>query len=329
MGGGDDRRMKNPSSRRRSAALHTHLLALRDRFYPELAGQPPSAEWIGPMAFTPDGLPCVGFLRPGIVIAAGYNGYGGTYATAAGSAAAEMVLTDSIPEWVPEAIFSPRRLLDDKPYFLTEQKGLWQVAKSLCDQLQAVNRRISDALTLDHSEAFVTPAPLQQASRPPGQSTSAASVEAGVLQKFPAFLNYSLEELRRLLRLMQRWDLQKNTIIFTEGSPGGTCFVIVEGSVNVSIDARGQRQLLAVLRAGQIFGQVSIIEGIARSATCSAATDVVLLEIGQAECETLLRSESPLAIKFLSTLNEGLIKALRDADLRLLRIERKNHYEGA
>jgi CRP-like cAMP-binding protein len=150
----------------------------------------------------------------------------------------------------------------------------------------------------------------------------------------PAFLNYSLEELRRLLRLMQRWDLGKNTIIFTEGSPGGTCFVIVEGSVNVSIDARGQRQLLAVLRAGQIFGQVSIIEGIARSATCSAATDVVLLEIGQAECESLLGNGSPIAIKFLSTLflstlNEGLINALRDADLRLLRIERKNHYEVA
>ena len=185
MGGGDDRRMKNPNSRRRSPALHAHLLALRDRFYPELAGQPPSAEWIGPMAFTPDGLPCIGFPRPGIVIAAGYNGYGGSYATAAGNAAAEMVLTDSVPEWVPEAIFSPRRVLGDKPYFLTEQKGLWQVAKSLCDQLQAVNRRISDALTLDHSETFVTLVPQHQVSRPPGQSTSSGSVEARVLQKFP------------------------------------------------------------------------------------------------------------------------------------------------
>jgi len=79
---------------------------------------------------------------------------------------------------------------------------------------------------------------------------------------------------------MQRWDLSKNTIIFTEGSPGGTCFVIVDGGVNVSIDAHGQRQLLAILRAGEIFGQVSIIESATRSATCSAATDVVLLEIG-------------------------------------------------
>jgi glycine/D-amino acid oxidase-like deaminating enzyme len=67
MGGANDRPMKNPSSRRRSPAVHAHLLKLRDSFYPELAGQPPSAEWIGPMAFTPDGLPCIGFLRRGVM----------------------------------------------------------------------------------------------------------------------------------------------------------------------------------------------------------------------------------------------------------------------
>ena len=299
----------------------------REFFYPELAGQPPSAEWIGPMAFTPDGLPCIGFLRPGVVIAAGYNGYGGSYATAGGSAAAEMILSDSVLDWVPEAIFSPRRLMGDKPYFLTEQKGLWQVARSLCDQLQAVNRRISDALTFDQTGTLVTILPSQQVSRPPGQNTSSASIEVRSLRKCAAFANYSRDEVSSLLHLMQRWDLKKNTVIFTEGSPGGTCFVIVEGSVNVSINSRGQQQLLAILGAGQIFGQVSIIESIPRSATCTTRTDVVMLEIGQAECENLFKTGSSIALKFLSTLNDGLIAALRFSYLRLLQIERKNHYE--
>src|SRR6516225_3866712 len=136
MGGGHDRRMKNPSSRRRNAAIHAHLLALRDSFYPELAGQPPSAEWIGPMAFTPDGLPSIGFLRPGLLIAAGYNGYGGSYTTAAGHAAAEMAITNVVPDWLPEEIFSPRRLLTNEPLFLTEREGLWRVAASLCSRFR-------------------------------------------------------------------------------------------------------------------------------------------------------------------------------------------------
>src|SRR5262249_58845276 len=112
------------------------------------AGRPPSAEWVGPMAFTPDGLPCIGFLRPGLVIAAGYNGYGGSYTTAAGHAAAEMAITDAVPDALPEEIFSPLRLLSDEPLFLTERKGLWRLAASLCQQIQSVNRRLFDALTL-------------------------------------------------------------------------------------------------------------------------------------------------------------------------------------
>jgi hypothetical protein len=97
FGGGNDRPMKNPALRRRSLGIHNLLLRLRDRYYPELCGQPPTSEWVGPMAFTPDALPAVGFVRPGVILAAGYNGYGGSYTTAAGQASAEMALTDESP----------------------------------------------------------------------------------------------------------------------------------------------------------------------------------------------------------------------------------------
>ena len=124
---------------------------------------------------------------------------------------------------------------------------------------------------------------------------------------------------------MRRWDLTKDTVIFTEGSPGGTCFVIVEGAVDVSINAHGQQQLLATLTAGAVFGQMSLIEGVPRSATCSVRADAVLLEIEREPCEELLRSGSAMALKFLATLNEGLISALRGADLRLMQLDRPSH----
>jgi glycine/D-amino acid oxidase-like deaminating enzyme len=168
MGGGDDRPMKNPYSRRRSVAMHAHLISLRDSFYPELVGQPPSAEWVGPMAFTPDGLPCIGFLRPGVVIAAGYNGYGGSYTTSAGHAAADMVLTDRVPDTIPDEVFSPRRLIRDDPLFLTERTGLWRIAASLCDQLQTVNRQISEALILQQADPLTTGETSQTAVAPAG-----------------------------------------------------------------------------------------------------------------------------------------------------------------
>ena len=110
FGGGDDRPLANPHSRRRSGAVHRLLLELRDGYFPELRGQPPSTEWIGPMAFTPDQLPAIGLLRPGLVVAAGFNGYGGSYTTAAGEAAAELAV-GSPPPWLAADVFTPRRLL--------------------------------------------------------------------------------------------------------------------------------------------------------------------------------------------------------------------------
>jgi len=322
MGGGNDRRMKNPSMRRRSPAVHARLLSLRDSFYPELVGQPPSAEWVGPMAFTPDGLPCIGFLRPGLVIAAGYNGYGGSYTTAAGHAAAEMAITNVVPDWLPEEIFSPRRLLTNEPLFLTEREGLWRVAASLCRQIQSVNRKLSEALTLQQPTPVLPTSSAAQILRPAGQGRPTDSIEPESLRAYDSFSKFSREEICHLLRLMRRWDLPKDTIIFTEGSPGGTCFVILEGAIDVSINAHGQQQLLTTLNAGNVFGQMSLIEGVPRSATCSVRSDAVLLEIERQPCEELFHSGSSLALKCLATLNEGLISTLRGADLRLMQLDR-------
>ena len=328
MGGGDDRKMRNPLSRRRSAKIHARLLELRDALYPELAGQPPSTEWIGAMAFTPDGLPCIGFLREGMIVAAGYNGYGGSYTTAAGHAAAEMALTGQTPDWVPEEIFSPRRLLHDDPLFLTETTGLWRIAASLCDQLQAVNRRISDALIL-HQVAPLSPAkPHSLISRPEGRNKPIENIDSEALRSYSSFKKFTMSEVRKLIACMRRWDLPRGTTVFSEGSLGQSCFVILEGSVDVSIESRGQQQLLATLQAGSVFGQMSLIASVPRSATCTAQTDLVLLEIDKDECEQLLRSRSPVAIKLLATLNEGLISALRGADRRLMQIEFVANHDG-
>ena len=328
MGGADDRPMKNPSSRRRSPAVHEHLMKLRDSFYPELMGRPPSSEWIGPMAFTPDGLPCIGILRPGLIVAAGYNGYGGSYTTAAGHATAEMAITDLVPEWLPEEIFSPRRFLSDEPLFLTERKGLWRVAVSLSRQIQSVNRQLSEALTLQQSTPAI-PKTITQIVGPLGESSTTDGIEAESLRKFASFSKFSVEEIRELLRLMRRWDLPKDSIVFTEASPGGSCFVILEGSVDVSTASRGQQQILATLNAGSVFGQISLIDNVPRSATCSVRSKAVLLEIVRGPCEDLLRGGTILALKLLATLNEGLILALRGADLRLMQLDKAESLKGS
>ena len=327
MGGGADRPMANPSSRRRSPRVHERLLALRDRYYPELRGCPPSAEWVGPMGFTPDELPAIGFLRPGVVIAMGCNGYGGSYTTATGRAAAEMALTGTTPDWTPEDVFSPRRLTTDRPMFMTERDSLWRIAASLCRQLKAVNRRISEAVTLRHDGPARAGRRRRRRTRAtvrPSQAAPGATVRPEQLARFAAFRAFTHEELETLLASTRRWELRRGTVLFVEGSPGGSCFIVLEGAVVVSLDVGGRQELLARLLPGSIFGQVSLIDGEERSATCTVQRGALLLELDRAACARLLAEESPLALKLLGALNGGLISALRGADRRLMRLEQSD-----
>src|SRR5204863_8211432 len=89
-GGGLDRRGRDPFHLRRSSSVLDLVLEQAAERFPETCGQPPSRVWTGPMAFTPDRLPVIGFLRrknfpsTALIIAAGFNGYGGTYCVEAG-----------------------------------------------------------------------------------------------------------------------------------------------------------------------------------------------------------------------------------------------------
>jgi glycine/D-amino acid oxidase-like deaminating enzyme len=327
MGGGADRPMTTPSSRRRSARVHHELLALRDRYYPELRGHPPSAEWIGPMALTSDQLPAIGFLRPGIVIAAGYNGYGGSYTTAAGLAAAHMAGTGAIPDWVPEDVFSPRRLTTNEPIFLSERDGLWRIARALCRQLQSVNRQISELLRLrTGGDASAVPRQVPPRISRMAQAVDTAvspadSIDPELLASLSPFRTFTPEEAAELLAPMLRWDVGRGTLLFKEGDAGSTCFAVLRGLVDVSVKVRGQAQLLGQLGPGSIFGQESLIGGEVRSVSCSVRRDALLVEIDRESCERFLNSRSGLALKLLAALNQGLVAALRGADRQLMRLK--------
>jgi hypothetical protein len=326
MGGGADRPMRNPASRRRSPQVHAHLLKLRDQFYPELRGQPPSAEWVGPMGFTPDQLPAIGFLSRGVIVAAGFNGYGGSYTTAAGQAAAIMSLTGTTPEWVPEDVFSPRRFLDNEPLFMRGHDSLWRIAASLSSQLRTVETQTAEILAY-HPRAQHADTVRALAARTPRSlpgllpTPPSPQDDANRLRRFAGFRGFTLDELAGLVSLMRKWDVAAGTLLFSEGSPGGSCFLVMSGTVDVSTGTGGQRRRLASLGPGSIFGQVSLIDGQPRSATCSMRHAGVLLEMVEEPCARLFDTRSPTALKFLAALNEGLITALRRADRRLMRVQ--------
>jgi CRP-like cAMP-binding protein len=83
---------------------------------------------------------------------------------------------------------------------------------------------------------------------------------------------------------------------------------------------RSQPQLLAQLPPGSIFGQVSLVDGEPRTATCTVSQPAVVAELAAEPCKQLFASRSPTAFKWLGALNQGLISALQGADKQLMKL---------
>jgi glycine/D-amino acid oxidase-like deaminating enzyme len=327
LGGGKDRPMRNPSSRRRSPKTHARLLELRDRYYPELSKRPFSTEWVGPIALTPDQLPAIGFLKPGIIVAAGFNGYGGSYCVAAGQAAADMAISGTVPDWMPDDVFSPQRLLNDTPLFFAETSNLWCYAASLCVQLRALNRQLLEALEFSSRAPRPRSAVLARNNGGGGEGgNTQSSVPLPALQSLKPFRAFSPEECAEILVIARARTVRKGDTLSAESSSGdSSCYVIVQGTVHLGLRAQGGEKLMARLGPSSIFGHTALIDGNGSNGTCTVQEDSLLLEMKHDACFQLLGRHSPLAYKFLAALTDQVIQEMRGAERQLKRLNGKHH----
>ena len=90
-----------------------------------------------------------------------------------------------------------------------------------------------------------------------------------------------------LLALSHRRHLAAGEVICREGDPGGEFFVIAKGEVRITADALEGEKEIARLGQGQFFGEMAVLNGDRRTATCTAATEVELVAFPSAAVEEI------------------------------------------
>lgn len=96
----------------------------------------------------------------------------------------------------------------------------------------------------------------------------------------PLFPDFSVDELVEVIRGLELRAYEPGEIVVTEGEPGESLFVLTTGAVRTYVrDERGGSAAVRVLREGDFFGEVSLLEGSPRTATVTAAGHCELLEI--------------------------------------------------
>ena len=111
-----------------------------------------------------------------------------------------------------------------------------------------------------------------------GDHTEEAAPPVLKAPESPLFEKLTEDELEAIIARMTYHQYAEGDIIITEGEAGSALFVIVSGSVKVFTRSKtGENIHLAVLEAGEFFGEISVLTGKPRTATITAAETSELL----------------------------------------------------
>ncbi|CAM3779215.1 cAMP-dependent protein kinase regulatory subunit [Pseudomonas reidholzensis] len=102
--------------------------------------------------------------------------------------------------------------------------------------------------------------------------------------------------------------------IFAEGDAGTFMCILHRGQVSVrKTDSAGQQVEIATLRRGA-FGEMAVLDGERRSASCIAASECQLLTLGKDSLEKMLNEAPRIAARIIRALAVALSKRLRMQD---------------
>ena len=131
--------------------------------------------------------------------------------------------------------------------------------------------------------------------------------------------NFSPAEVRLLAHFMDVYRAQAGVEVLAEGEGGDFMFLLLEGRVNVQKRDKGNTpQLLAMLDAGKTVGEMSMIDGEPRFATCVAVEPVTVAVLDRESLARIIVEQPMLGAKILMELVLMLSQRLRATSDRLI-----------
>ena len=123
-----------------------------------------------------------------------------------------------------------------------------------------------------------------------------------------------------LLALLRHRHYRRGEVVFHQGDPGETLHLVRQGHLKVVIPGEtGEEAVLTVVGPGELFGELTLLDGGPRSATVVAIEDVETATLGRGDFLSLLRS-NPAVVEAILAMLAGTIRRLSEqvADLAFL-----------
>jgi len=175
---------------------------------------------------------------------------------------------------------------------------------------------LGEGVRLASPVAVPAPEPMSDAPSGPITQTSVPPEKAlELLSKIGLFSALQPTYLRRIATLGLEEDYAQDALIFKEGAVGDKVYLIISGAVRISRTVPGMgEEALAVLRAGNHFGEMALIDDFPRSADARAHEPSRLFVIRKEDLEDLLFVDRDLAYDLLWSFVRTLSGRLRETN---------------
>jgi len=136
------------------------------------------------------------------------------------------------------------------------------------------------------------------------------------LRANPLFQDLSEDDLEKVLEVVEEKIFKADGEIFDETLPGRELYIILKGKIRIVKSTRdGGRQTLSMLKEGNFFGELSLLDGRKHSATAEAVEDSVLLVITQDGLRQIEQKHPKIAltvIKNMALKISGMLRQMNE-----------------
>lgn len=140
--------------------------------------------------------------------------------------------------------------------------------------------------------------------RSKGTEVAKTNVEKiGLLRGHHLFCDLDGSAFDQFGRSAKRKIFDRGASIFAKGDPGNSLFFVISGTVKIGVSsADGRGAIFNLINPGEIFGEIAVLDGLARTADAIANSDCELFVMDRRDFMILLDSQPLLAKKMIALL---------------------------
>lgn len=141
-----------------------------------------------------------------------------------------------------------------------------------------------------------------------------------IIEHIRLFEDFEHAEIEILARYLRCYRAEAGTEIIREGTPGDFMVLVIEGNIEIlKLDPRGLPQRLAYAGPGKTLGEMSLIDGEPRFASCVTLEPTIFAVLDREALIRIVHEEPRFGVKLLMDLLMLLNQRLRSVSSELMR----------